>query len=772
MSATARRMIPIVTICLMQSARLLAADDGNSPTELQEIVVTAQKRAEELDKVPISITVFDKAAMDERGIIDINGIAAATPGVDYQSLGTVNSISIRGVAPTSGYATTGTYIDDVPVQVRSSAIIGLEGNTEPRVFDLDRVEILRGPQGTLYGAGAMGGLLRFITPQPSLTEDSGYARTGAAITDRGDPSYEIGAAYGGPIVDNEIGFRVSAWHRQDGGFIDDVSAVPGGYVYPNANWQDSDVLRGAMTFAPTDSLTITPSIFYQYAYEHDISEFQPAQSAGSQDVFTSYFAVLNPRYSNVGKGIFVNPNLLQEPSNDRFYLPSVKAVYSPGPVQLSFISSYYNRANDAIQDFSTVTPGIFGVPWQLTPASADTDFIRTTQQVLTDEVRFQSATADSPLQWTVGILFIRSRQQIFNPERSPYLPTLIQKYFGTSIENYLGENLLPGDLSYIGLERDTDTQTAIYGQTSYQITKQLAAVVGLRVAREVDKYSIYQTGPYNGGTTSFAGEQSETVKDPKFGINYQWNDDNLLYVSAAKGDRIGGVNSPLSYIGQCKTALTELGFGNASTYDSDSLWSYEIGDKSKLLDKRVDIETSGFYINWTNVQNSIYIPACAESLILNIGKVVIKGADFSVNALVTNSLKLGVALSFTRAAPNAYAAPWMVDPTAEYTFNAVRGFKPYLRIDDEFHSKNPTAAYTVNPSSPLYDPGFVANPSTNELNVHLGASNVHWDVSLYALNALNSHPILYSEQNEQVSSPGNTYTFRPLTVGFTVISHW
>jgi outer membrane receptor protein involved in Fe transport len=415
MSATARRMIPIATICLMQSARLLAADDGTAQPELQEIVVTAQKRAEELDKVPISITVFDKAAMDERGILDINGIAAATPGVDYQSLGTVNSISIRGVAPTSGYATTGTYIDDVPVQVRSSAIIGLEGNTEPRVFDLDRVEILRGPQGTLYGAGAMGGLIRFITPQPSLTEDSVYARSGVAITEKGDPTYEIGAAFGGPIVNNEIGFRVSAWHRQDGGWDDDDSAVPGGYVYPKANWQDSDVLRGAMVFAPNDSLRITPSIFYQYAYEHDISEFQPAQSAASQDVFTSYFSVLNPRYSNVSKGVFVNPNLLQEPSNDRFYMPSLKAVYLSRSVQLSLISSYYNRSNDAIQDFSAVTPAIYGLPWQLTAASADSDFIRTTQQVMTDEARLQSANADSRLQWTVGLLFIQSRQQIYNP---------------------------------------------------------------------------------------------------------------------------------------------------------------------------------------------------------------------------------------------------------------------------------------------------------------------------------------------------------------------
>jgi hypothetical protein len=340
------------------------------------------------------------------------------------------------------------------------------------------------------------------------------------------------------------------------------------------------------------------------------------------------------------------------------------------------------------------------------------------------------------------------------------------------MQEFFGENLLPGDISYVGSERDTDTQTALYGQASYQITKTLSAVAGLRVAREVDNYSIYQEGPENGGVTYFAGEQSETVKDPKFGINLQFNDNNLVYFSAAKGDRIGGVNAPLPYFGQCKKALAELGFGNSSTYNSDSLWSYEIGDKSRLLNNRVDLQTSAFYINWTDVQNGVYIPECAESLILNLGKFVIKGGDFSIDALATDHLKIGMALSFTRAAPNAYAAPWMLDPTLEYTFKPLWGYKPYLRLDDEFHSKNPIAKYTQNPNSPLYDPGFVPNPSTNQLNAHLGASNTHWDVSIYALNVLNSHPILYSQQNEQVSSPANTYTFRPLTVGFTVISHW
>src|SRR5580700_1588779 len=122
-------------------------------------------------------------------------------------------------SPPRRAATTAIYIDDVPVQVRTG-IVGLVGATLPAVFDLDRVEVLRGPQGTLFGSSAEGGAMRFITPEPSLTEYSGYSRADLGFTDYGDPSYEGGAAFGGPIVSNELGFRVSAWHRRDGGFVD------------------------------------------------------------------------------------------------------------------------------------------------------------------------------------------------------------------------------------------------------------------------------------------------------------------------------------------------------------------------------------------------------------------------------------------------------------------------------------------------------------------------------------------------------------------------
>src|SRR5262249_48276055 len=201
------------------------ADDAGgaaaTPHGLQEVVGTAEKRAETLEKVPISVSVLGRDEMLQRQIVDMADVAEVTPGVDFQNTGSTIALAIRGISSgISGYSTTGIYIDDVPVQIRLDNGVIPGSNTTPLVFDLDRVEVLRGPQSTLSGAGAEGGTIRFIQPQPSLTQPDGYARGGLATTDSGGPSYEIGAALGGPIVQHTLGFRVSAYHRRDGGYIE------------------------------------------------------------------------------------------------------------------------------------------------------------------------------------------------------------------------------------------------------------------------------------------------------------------------------------------------------------------------------------------------------------------------------------------------------------------------------------------------------------------------------------------------------------------------
>ncbi len=757
----------------------LAAGDG--PGELSEIVVTAQKRVEDVQRVPISISVFNAASFDRLNIVNLADVASMTPGVDFLQNGPESRLTIRGIFTNGGAATTAILIDDVPLQLRV-AVSQSMGAALPAVFDLDRVEVLRGPQGTLFGSSSEGGAIRFITPEPSLTSYSGYSRADVGFTDNGAPSYEAGAAFGGPIVPDELGFRVSAWHRTDGGYIEHISAIPGGYDDHNSNWSDTDVVRAALAFAPTESLKITPSVFYQHTYLHDSSGFDPAESSQAQDVFVQQWGGLDPHYSNLGSGVFVNPALLRQPIPDTYWLPALKAVLDLAGAQIISNTGYLNRDQTDLQDSTAATPEAFGLGWPTVAAAADYNWNKTYQNVLMEDLRIQSADSNRSLQWTLGFSYVRSRQRLYNPERSPYLPTLVP-----------GTVLLPGDLSYIGDERSTDEQVGFYGQATYQLTKQWSITAGARIARDSNDYSVFQTGPFAGATTFVAGRQSQTVKDPKIGVNLQLNDDSLLYVSAAKGDRVGGVNAPVPTTDACLGLLHQIGLNFIPpAFDADSLWSYEIGSKNRLFHGNLLMDISVFHVDWSNVQQAVALPAsiCPALFTANLGKATSNGGDLQATARIGDAWELGLAIGYTDAKDsqtlgfgttqivtagqqlNRYAAPWTVVPSAQYSFTLARGYKAYLRVDDEFHSKNPGAFAQQFANNIAYDPNFIANPSTNVLNFHLGASWNGWDTSIYALNVLNSHPLLDNVSLETAQFNGGAYTFRPLTVGVRAIYRW
>src|SRR5580692_10173407 len=207
-------MLPAAVCCQLAASPLMAApaDPDSAPASatgggLEEIVVTATRREERLQDVPISVSAFSQEKLDSQGLKNIDDLARLSPGLNFQRNGMSSSgnyndegsdINIRGVDSTAGTSTTGIYIDDTPIQTRHLGFGSI--NAFPALFDQQRVEVLRGPQGTLFGAGAEGGVVRFLAPDPVLNKSSGYARADAAVTDGGAPSWEGGAAFGAPII--------------------------------------------------------------------------------------------------------------------------------------------------------------------------------------------------------------------------------------------------------------------------------------------------------------------------------------------------------------------------------------------------------------------------------------------------------------------------------------------------------------------------------------------------------------------------------------------
>src|ERR1700737_1726303 len=276
---------------------------------LEEIVVTATRREENISRVPIRITAINQETLDQKGIKDFSDVARFTPGVAFDTSQT-NQISIRGISSTGGSGTTGIYIDDVPIQVRD---LGFNPDDAlVKIFDLDRMEVLRGPQGTLFGAGSEGGTVRYITTQPSLTKSSISAKAETSYTQGGSPNYETGIAGGTPIIDGVLAVRASAWFRHDGGWIDRIDPTTLQTVDKNANHDSTTVLRVAVLWKPNDAVSVTPSVLYQNRQRNDV---------------TIYW----PEFSNPDKDRYFSANPTARPEPDKFYLPALNIQAELGP---------------------------------------------------------------------------------------------------------------------------------------------------------------------------------------------------------------------------------------------------------------------------------------------------------------------------------------------------------------------------------------------------------------------------------------------------------
>src|SRR5258708_4350721 len=270
-----RTLIVGVGACLASAA---SANDATAAAEpvasggLEECVWRRARREEGISKVPISMTALSQDALDQRGIRDLTELVRFTPGVSIDTTGT-NQISIRGISSSAGAGTTGIYIDDTPIQMRELGFNPDE--TLPKTFDLDRVEVLRGPQGTLFGSGSEGGTIRYIMTQPSVSQESTYVRSEAAYTQHGAPSGEAGIAHGGPIIDGVLGYRASIWYRYDGGWINRVDNA-NNITERNANHTGTTAARFALLWQPNENVKVTPSVMFQNKQQHDLSTYWPA----------------------------------------------------------------------------------------------------------------------------------------------------------------------------------------------------------------------------------------------------------------------------------------------------------------------------------------------------------------------------------------------------------------------------------------------------------------------------------------------------------------
>ena len=722
-----------------------------------DIVVTATRQSSTLSRVPLSVAAYSQERMDAQGVRDINDITRLTPGLSQTAVGANDvsgnnrTISIRGIASNVGSATTGIYIDDTPIQTR--ALGNISSNVYPEVFDLERVEVLRGPQGTLFGAGAEGGVVRFITPQPDLNKASGYARAELATTQSGAPSYEVGAAVGVPLIQDKLAVRVAGWYRRDGGYIDRVDPATSATIDKNANSQASYTIRAAMKWQPVEDFSALLSIFHQKQKVDDAS---------------TYFA----SYSNPGKSDFNSARVSPSTSNDRFTLPTLTLQYDGSGFSVISTTSLFRRNVHRNVDYTNfVASLLLNGPYGYGPGEASTADINDKQHDFTQEVRLQS-NSDGPLSWVLGGFYSRSKQSTYQFNDDSAF-NIARTRLGLSTFP-----LLDGIATYQTNAQSIDKQRAVFGQVDYRLFEGFKATAGLRYAKVSTSSERASAGPVAGTGGTFSGSQSEHPLTPKFGLSYQATPTTLIYATAAKGYRIGGVNGSQSSL--CANALAAIGLSEQpNTYDSDSLWSYEGGLKTRI--GKLRLEASVFDIYWKNIQRQVTLNSCGASFVANFGKARSTGFDLQAEFAATRNISVGGSVGYANArltsdvigeANTIYGLSgdkiggppwtWTVFGEVEKPIADNRTF--YARADYQHVGSGGKIDYDVYG----VDPMIGSTDSYDQLSLRAGVRMSGIDLSAFVNNLLNQSPTLYRMRyTPAYDSFFQESTLRPRTFGVT-----
>jgi outer membrane receptor protein involved in Fe transport len=738
----------------------LAVAEAETPREdhplvpvgaLEEVMVTATKREERLSVLPMSASVLSADEMYSAGIEGITEIASVTPGIEYDfssqfGPGILTNIAIRGISADKGEPTTGIYIDDTPIQMPHTSF----ADPFPVTFDLARVEVLRGPQGTLFGSSAEGGAIRFITNEPSTTDSDALYRAQLSTTEQGGLSYEAGAAAGGPLIPGTLGARVSAWYRDQGGYVNRMDPFTGAVVDADANRNWAEALRIALAFAPSDSLRITPSLCYQAGHVHD------------SPVFYTYL-------SDPNAGLFNSGRLLRQPDEDRFTLASLKIEQHLDGSLFTAVSSYFDRSATAIVD-TTNEDGVtnfngygnpLGPEYPSSYADAVPSDLGIHQILLSQELRLASSDPAAAVSWVAGLFYSQLR---LDETQYEYLVAAPTPPASTS-NNY-----------------STDTEVSGYGQATWHLSPLWSVGAGMRLGWSRGVNTGMSGGLFNGGSSpaSRTARDANLPPTPRFDVSYLPSDGQLYYISLAKGFRRGGTNG--NDPPQCNH------IADPDTYAPDTVWSLELGAKDQFFARHLQVSTSAYSIQWHGIQEGVN-DTCGNTYTANAGSAVSAGFDLKAEALVNDHLSMALALGYidvqytrTLIAPGgilitdrgavvggvpSVPAPWSGTFSIRYEWLVTQGTSGYVRVDDTIHSHNPGPFTELDQRYTYYDPRYTADPATDLLNPQLGLKWASLDMKLFVTNALNQHPELQLYADAPYSTLVYAYTLQPRTLGLT-----
>lgn len=622
--------------CLILSTPLIAiaAETPSGESPVYQIVVTAQKRETALQDVPFSVAASSEEQIRNAGATNVVEFARNIPGLAITDLGPGQSqVAIRGISAGQVVRDQPGVKESVGVYLDESAISVALFTPDLDLFDLQRVEVLRGPQGTLFGAGSSSGTIRYITQQPEIGRFEGVAETSAYTGTSTDVGGSLKGAVNLPIGDTTAA-RFVGYYNELAGFID--SYYPGRSVQEDVNSGERYGARASLRFQPSESLSITPRIVFQKL------ETDGFPRADVYSILGNPYTTTEPPVSPSDRGQVTQ---LREGIEDDFLLADLNIQVGFGDVTFSSITSYTDRDVVVVRDASplsgSVTYGSLG--GDSAAVRLDSPLIDATDlQAFSQEIRLSSGQARS-FEWVVGAFY-----QEIDRDYGQTLPTPGFDAFliSAGLPPSSGFNAPPDNPYYSSVPYEF-SQMALFGEGTFHFTEQWSLTTGLRYYDFDEDRLLTFAGIFaDQGYTDEPGSTSSDGFSPRVILAYQPDPDLMFTAQVARGFRLGGINDPLN-VTLC-TPEDLVTFGGQPTFDDEKVLNFEVGMKSTFADGRVTFNAAIFRSDIEDLQVIADAGSCSSRIVLNAEAESV-GAEFELFARPSENWDFGLSATYAQA---------------------------------------------------------------------------------------------------------------------------
>ena len=744
-------------------------------------------REQALQDVPFSVAAPTESQLRRRGIDDLEGVAATVVGFSVQNLGPGQSqVAIRGVSAGQIARDQPGVKEQVGVYLDDSTISLSLFTPDMDLFDMSRVEVLRGPQGTLFGSGSLAGTVRYITNQPELGEQKVFGEVKGGSMTGGEFGGSAKLGVNAPLGDTAA-LRITAYYNKLGGYMDAVQ--PDLSIKENVNSGDRTGVRAAIRFEPNENFTITPRVFYQKV------EMDGWNRKDDFNILANPFTTTRPTVGLGERQLFTQ---IDEPFTDEFLLADLNFTYDFGSVALTSITSYTDRDVLVVRDAgaltSSITGGTIGLGEDVYTIDSPLDDA-TTAKVFTQELRFSGA--GEKFTWVAGGFYSKIdrdyAQSLFvgGFEDATGIPTAGD--FGASKDI----------LFFSGLEYESK-QFALFGEGTLDLSDQFSLTAGIRyydfTEDRIQTFDgIFAAPGANPGRSTASGVA------PRFLATYRVGDTNIN-AQASQGFRLGGINDPLN-LPLCTPEDLET-FGGRESWDDEKVWNYEVGTKSTIMGGRGTLNVSAFYVDISDLQVTVTAGSCSSRLIYNVPEARSAGFEVEFAATPSNNFDLAISASYNNSelrstltstdadgntsviagieagnrlpsVPEFQAAiaatyQWLMGPSVVYATGVFQHVgSRFTQISDQadgFGSVSLTAFDPNNIGGPYTQDTFTFDPllpSYTTLNLRLGLLRGPWDVALFVNNVTDERALLALDQERGTLARVGYLTNAPRSFGIS-----